>query len=1144
MPTLTNSHRAHSRTVRPSRPWQVNFKLTLGGSTFTVEDGILDSGSDDFLLPKRLIPPDLLQHLDESNYIIKGVNGASKASGQFESAVCIGDATFNDIRIIVTDHERTPPLIGRTVIDHPSTVIFGRRGTEIFVQRRLAPDSEIVTQSFELNGESRYWNTTRKTPSAPAQQIGLPVRHEADLSSGAQNVDDDVFSCASLNDTSIQARNGTVSTSIPPKRDKPGQNANTSELRTWLETHKNLVLPKHHVNPDELHSIAKLLVEFEDVFGGENEPLGEFTKPVRIPTTGKSACRKQHQIQHRNQEVVDAEVERMAAAGVIEPCANPRGFNTPLHCVEKKDGSPRVVSNFKNTLNTVLKDPDPYTMPNLREVFNEVRPGIQYLASVDFRSGYWQIVLDTRDRYKTAFTWKGQTWQYTRLPFGLTCAGQIFSRAVSEALETIPDLEGIFVYVDDVLLATPTFSAYLKKLRSLFEASRKFGLRLHPGKCHFLAKSVKFLGRVLSPQGMSVDPDHSSGIDALTPPTTRTELRCLLGRLTFIREFLDCRLHERIDTSCFSKLVYELNRNGDFYWSHEANAAFENVKKRLKSSPIISYPDPSKDFLLVTDASEVAVGAVLLQLIDGKESIVGVASRTFTAVETRWSTTEREAYGILFGVRRFDYFLRSRPFVVKTDHAALQYIDSVDHKNAKLSRWMDELSSYRFCVEYIPGEENVWADMFSRPFGLKKPAHSDVHVPAGKFVDFENGLRAYVPSWCTKNQVRQPVGTSPKLLREGITRALLARKDEFILNATAEGYLKLACDQRDNHSIRGLIDALQKFKHDPKAIKLDKNDHNYDVYRVNWPFFMICARTDLLLHVKDGKHRQVLPPENVARLLHHSHDSCAHPGTSRVADSLQSYWWPSKDEDIKNYVASCVICAKKKGSQGHPSNPDIGHCKRGERPFDVIFIDFTVFDKVNGKRFCCTILDSFTKFFIAKPVPGERAIDAARCIVEEVVLRHQCIPKIVSSDKGTAFISATMKELYKQLGMVAEYHTAWRPQSTGNLERQHRTFKSMIFMMQHERRMTWIDCVPFVTAYMNSHKNKSTGQAPNTLVTGRRPRFHLPETIHDPDVSSDSPSTYGKIIRERLELLHSFAKIANKAADLELEKKLEDAQET
>jgi len=322
---------------------------------------------------------------------------------------------------------------------------------------------------------------------------------------------------------------------------------------------------------------------------------------------------------------------------------------------------------------------------------------------------------------------------------------------------------------------------------------------------------------------------------------------------------------------------------------------------------------------------------------------------------------------------------------------------------------MDELSSYRFLVEYIPGEENVWADMFSRPFGLKKPAHSDVLVPAGKFVDFENGLRAYVPSWCTKSQVPQPVGPSQKLLREGITRALLVKQGEFILNSDAEGYIKLACAQRDNQSIGSLIDALQKFRRDPKAIKLDVNDHNYDVFRVNWPFFKICGRTDLLLHVKDGKHRQVLVPEYAARLLRTSHDDCAHPGASRVSDMLQSYWWPSMDADIKNYVASCLICAKKKGSQGYPSNPNIGHCKRGDRPFDVIFIDFTVFDKVNGKRFCCTILDSFSKYFIAKPVPGERAIDAARCIVEEVVLRHQCIPKVVSSDRGTAFISATMK---------------------------------------------------------------------------------------------------------------------------------------
>ena len=163
------------------------------------------------------------------------------------------------------------------------------------------------------------------------------------------------------------------------------------------------------------------------------------------------------------------------------------------------------------------------------------------------------------------------------------------------------------------------------------------------------------------------------------------------------------------------------------------------------------------------------------------------------------------------------------------------------------------------------------------------------------------------------------MGTTKKLLREGLTRALIAKEDEFILNDAAEAYLNLASDQRADSSIGSLITALEKFQHDPKTIRLDRNDHNYDVFRVNWPYFKICKRTDLLLHVKDGKFRQVLTPDHAIPRLRHSHDRCAHPGASRVADSLQSFWWPMMDEDIRNYVVSCLICAKKKGNQGHPS---------------------------------------------------------------------------------------------------------------------------------------------------------------------------------------------------------------------------------
>jgi hypothetical protein len=159
------------------------------------------------------------------------------------------------------------------------------------------------------------------------------------------------------------------------------------------------------------------------------------------------------------------------------------------------------------------------------------------------------------------------------------------------------------------------------------------------------------------------------------------------------------RLHERIDMTCFSQLVFQLNQlniEGTFAWTAKAQEAFDRVKTRLRSSPVISFADSALDFILVTDASLVAEGAVLVQLQDGREKIVGVASRTFNSVEQRWSATERESHAVLFDIRRFQYILRGKPFVVKTDHLALCYIDSVDHKNAKLARWMDELSAYRF----------------------------------------------------------------------------------------------------------------------------------------------------------------------------------------------------------------------------------------------------------------------------------------------------------------------------------------------------------------------------------------------------------------------------------------------------------------
>ena len=125
----------------------------------------------------------------------------------------------------------------------------------------------------------------------------------------------------------------------------------------------------------------------------------------------------------------------MLAAGVIERCENPKGFNSPLVVIKKKDGTLRVCCNFKPTLNQCLVDPDPFPMASTDEVFRQFKPGDKYFSSMDLFKGYWQCVLAKEDRYKTAFTFEGVTYAFIRLPFGLTTAGNSFSRQLAEVLQ-------------------------------------------------------------------------------------------------------------------------------------------------------------------------------------------------------------------------------------------------------------------------------------------------------------------------------------------------------------------------------------------------------------------------------------------------------------------------------------------------------------------------------------------------------------------------------------------------------------------------------------------------------------------------------------------------------------------------------------
>ena len=281
-------------------------------------------------------------------------------------------------------------------------------------------------------------------------------------------------------------------------------------------------------------------------------------------------------------------------------------------------------------------------------------------------------------------------------------------------------------------------------------------------KCSFLQKNGKFLGRIVTEKGYKADPEYTQGIRDMPPPTSRTELRSLIGQILWLRMFVETRVGEKVRNCNFSHLLSEMNKlnrkDKKFECTESAQKSFDLIKTRLTTMPVMSFLDFQKDFIVVTDASEVACGCVVMQEHNGKQVVVAAASSTFSVTEQKWSATEREAYGILWSLEKFQYLLKGRSFVVLTDHKSLCYIDQTDFKNSKICRWQDRLSNFRFVVQYIEGEKNVFADMLSRPFGISKSKSSVNSQVAGSFKRLgKSDLRIYVPSWCRDTNIESEV---------------------------------------------------------------------------------------------------------------------------------------------------------------------------------------------------------------------------------------------------------------------------------------------------------------------------------------------------------------------------------------------------
>ncbi|XP_053597516.1 uncharacterized protein LOC128668466 [Microplitis demolitor] len=814
-----------------------------------------------------------------------------------------------------------------------------------------------------------------------------------------------------------------------------------------------------HLNILEREHVHELIREFPMLFHLPGDDLPATTMMTHsIPTTGEIPISvRQYRFPPVHKEEIARQVNKLLNDGVISESVFP--YNSPLWIVPKKPDSKgnkrwRMVIDFTQFNEKTIGDA--YPLPNIVEILDRLG-GAKYFSVFDLASGFHEIKMNPKDQQKTAFSTPNGHFKYNRMPFGLKNAPATFQRLMDRVLLGLQDVE-LFFYLDDVVIFASSLEEHGICDRRLFNRLEQANLVLQSDKCEFLNLEVAYLGHIIGNGGVRPDPKKTEAIEKFPKPKTVTNIRHFLGLAGYYRRFIE-NFSGRV-----KPLTELLKKDNPFNWTSAQQESFDDLRKALCTSPVLQYPDFSQPFILTTDASDLAIGAVLSQGKIGRLNVNADAlsrnpvvlpmvptGKSETAARQSSSITKHlerlrssavkaaEANASTIGERvrlrklASNPSLAQPPLIRRTKTIAEIPIPPTENPSRRWANLppIDEIHSSTNSDEEVHEDEEVQQPQQIRrqsiantvPCELFDPGIKNheskisLHTTNENLTYFRDNYLHFISADCELTTItsRLLIETDKidpqdlKLKKPKINQVLITSHGKHkILSAV------LKRNHFDSFSIQELKDVL-------KIVKNVLNHYNIKTLRISKPGDMLeglsqSLVTDVLKEcLNDCEcslticHGSVtIPDEDVRKdIVAEYHESLTggHKGITKTYRRIRErFYLPNMRDDITEFIRTCRSCQEQKLVRIKTKEPMIITDTPAE-PFDKISIDTVgpLPQTPSGNMHILTVQDNLTKYCVAVPIPNIKAETIADALARRVIIQFGS-PRVILSDQGRSFV--------------------------------------------------------------------------------------------------------------------------------------------